>query len=81
MAALIPALIKLAMSRARGGGGGGYGGGKMPKPEKSAAEKDDDYWAQKNLSVSDSESALGAALKAQPKMMTWEQASETFNGR
>jgi hypothetical protein len=77
MAALIPALIKMFMSRARGGGGGGGsggGGGGMPKPQKSAADKDDDYWAKAGMSNDSSESALTAAIKAQPKLMTWDEA-------
>ncbi len=42
MAALIPALIKLLMSRRGGGGGGGYSkggyGGREPKPQRSPEE-------------------------------------------
>jgi hypothetical protein len=82
MSALIPALIKLFMSRARGGGGGGRGGysggGRMPKPEKSAAEKDDEYWAKKNLSSSDGLDAFKAAADAAVKPMSWEQALNAF---
>jgi hypothetical protein len=54
MTPLIPALINMLVSgiRKRGGGGGGYGGGGYGgKPQMSDAEKDDKYWANKNMSA------------------------------
>ncbi len=46
MTPLIPALINLLVSGIRKrGGGGGYGG----RPQMSDAEKDDRYWANKNM--------------------------------
>lgn len=76
MAALIPALIKMFMSRARGGGGGGGG---MPKPEKSAADRDNEYWEKQGMSTSDSADALSAALKNRSQPMTWAEAQQSFN--
>jgi hypothetical protein len=76
MAALIPALIKLFMSRARGGGGsggGGAGGGGAPK---SDYDKDNEYWKKQGMSLSDSEDALAAAMKNRSKPMTWDEAQQ-----
>lgn len=80
MPALIPALIQLFMSRARGGRGGGYGGGGMPKPEKSAAEQDDAYWAKHGMSSDAAAGAFKAAVGAQPKLKTWSEALNEAKG-
>lgn len=69
------------MSRARGGGGGGggySGGGGMPKPEKTDADRDNEYWAKQGMSVSDSADALSAALKNRSQPMTWAEAQRQF---
>jgi hypothetical protein len=79
MAALIPALISMFMSRARGGGGGG--GGRPPKPEKSLADKDNEYWEKQGLSTSSGMDAYEAALKSMPKMMSFEDAMKQFDAR
>jgi len=82
MAALIPALISLFMSRARGGGGGGGGGGgRQPKPQKSLADKDNEYWEKQGLSTSSGMDAYEAALKSMPKMMSFEDAMKQFDAR
>ena len=78
MAALIPALINMFMSRARGGGGGG---GRPPKPEKSLADKDNEYWEKQGLSTSSGMDAYEAALKSMPKMMSFEDAMKQFDAR
>lgn len=85
MSALIPALIKLFMSRARGGGGGGgrsggYGGsrGGSGRAPKSPEEQDEEYWRKQNLSVSSAYDGYEAALKSMPKMMTFEEATNAF---
>ena len=65
------------MRRMRGGGGGGGGGGAgggMPRPQKSEAEKDDDYWAKRGMSSDSAADAYKAAVGAQPKQMTWDEA-------
>lgn len=49
MTALIPALINLAISGIRRGGGGGGGGG--GRPPMSDAEKDDEFWRKKTMSI------------------------------
>lgn len=54
MSALIPALIKLLMSRRGGGGGGGSGGGREPM---SDAEKDKKYWNRELLDMQNDQQA------------------------
>ena len=78
MAALIPALIKLFMSRARGGGGAGGGGaGREPKPEKSPQEKDNDYWRERSLKEGSRDLKMPEPLPVQ----TWDQMLNSQKGR
>lgn len=80
MAALIPALIKLLMSRARRGGGGGGKGGGMPAAPMSDREKDNKYWSDRRFDAPDIPN-YGAMTKGLPQVKTWQQVQDEANGR
>lgn len=76
MAALIPALIKLLMSRR---GGGGRGGG-MPAAPMSDREKDNKYWSERRFDAPDIPN-YGAMINGLPQVKTWQQVQDEANGR
>jgi len=79
MAALIPALIKLLMSRRRGGGGYSKGGG-APAAPMSDREKDNKYWNERRFDMPDIPD-YGAMMKGLPQVKTWQQVQDEANGR
>lgn len=72
MSALIPALISLLMSRAKGGGGGGGGGDKL-----SDTEKDRRYWDKELYSppwaksIGNSAEAAAKSVRSRP-LPSWD---------
>jgi hypothetical protein len=79
MTALIPALINMLVSGIRrrgGGGGGGYGGGGGGRPEKSAADKDAEYWYKASLNPTDEFAANRGKTKSNAP--SWDNAQKPF---